>query len=114
MTTNRLLERPQHYAGDPQSRCDKLNAERLTEMQGRYYYVKRQDQRVNGENRTVESIEWMELPQGTKGWIRENEARVKGLIRKITGGDTWLIDDVYRRAYEAAPKPIPWSTIPVK
>ncbi len=105
MTSNALAARraePETQYHDKQARCDVLNERRLTYMMGQFYFVKRFDD-------GTEKIECMDLPIGTKAWIRENISRVKGLIRKITGGDSHLIDAIFRRAVEAAPTPVAWS-----
>lgn len=98
---------PIYQSFDKQSRCDDLNREELTHKMGRFFYVKETESKTTGE--ILESIEWMEIPNGTKAWIRENAARVKGLIRSITGGNPALIEEVYQRALNAAPSPKAWS-----
>jgi hypothetical protein len=112
MTKNRLITNaPAVECFDKQTRCDVLNREVLTHKQGRFYYVKDAGHDANGQ--VVQTIEWMEIPGGTKGWMRENAPRVKGLIRKITGGSPALVDEVYQRALDAAPVPIPWEKMRV-
>lgn len=109
MTTNPLATRrtePEYQAVDKQFRCDTLNAESYTIMRDWYWYVK-VDKKANGD--VTETIERMDLPTGTKGWIRENQQMVKGLIRKITGGPPQLIEAIYQRAYNAASSPVSWS-----
>lgn len=93
---------PETHYHDKQARCDDLNGRRLTVMMDQFYFVRRFDD-------GTEKIECMDLPAGTKGWIRENGPRVKGLIRKITGGEQWLIDQIYQRSIDAAPVPKAWS-----
>ncbi len=105
MTSNALAARraePETQYHDKQARCDVLNERRLTYMMDQFYFVKRFDD-------GTEKIECMDLPIGTKAWIRENASRVKGLIRKITGGEQWLVDQIYQRSIEAAPVPKSWS-----
>jgi hypothetical protein len=112
MTKNRLIANaPTVECFDKQSRCDVLNREELTHKQGRFYYVKETESKSTGE--VSQTIEWMELPGGTRGWMLENSARVKGLIRKITGGSPSLVDEVYQRALAVAPVPIPWDKMRV-
>jgi hypothetical protein len=108
MTSNPLRSRtePQRQAFSKQDRCDMLNAERYTIMRDWFWFVKI-DKKGNGE--VIETIEYMDLPTGTKGWIRENQQMVKGLIRKITGGNPQLIEQVYQRAIEAALSPKSWN-----
>lgn len=101
----------QYQTLDKQARCDFLNRERLTHMQGRFYYKKFGGHDANGE--IVETIEWMELPGGTRGWMKDNAPRVKGLIAKITGGGPELVDEIYQRALAVAPVPIPWEKMRV-
>ena len=112
MTKNRLItDAPVIQCIDKQGRCDRLNREILTHKQGRFYYTKDAGHDANGQ--VIQTIEWMELPGGTKGWMKDNSARVKGLIRKITGGSPALVDEVYQRAMDAAPVPIPWEKMRV-
>lgn len=109
MTSNPLSARraePVHHDIDLQFRCDQLNAMPLTEKLDKFYFVKAHE---NG----TDTIECMDLPLGTKGWIRENEARVRGLIRKITGGPPQLVDLIYQRTLRAAPVPTPWDKMRV-
>jgi len=101
----------QYECMDKQARCDFLNRENLAHLQGRFYYAKDAGKDANG--RPIQTIEWMELPGGTRGWMLENSARVKGLIRKITGGSPALVDEVYQRALAVAPVPIPWEKMRV-
>ncbi len=109
MASNPLAARraePEYQFTDAQSRCDQLNEHRLTYLQDWFYYVKS----TTGSNgKTHDSIERMDLPTGTKRWIMENQPRVKGLIRKITGGDQRLIEEIFQRAVAAAPTPIAWN-----
>ena len=112
MTRNRLIDNaPEFQCIDKQARCDRLNRERLAQMQGRFYYKKFGGHDANGE--IVETIEWMELPGGTRGWMKDNAPRVKGLIAKITGGSHELVDEIYQRALAVAPVPIPWEKMRV-
>ena len=108
MTSNPLRSRvePEYNAISKQHRCDLLNAQRYTIMQDWYWFVK-VVKSANGD--LNETIEHMDLPTGTKGWIRENQAIVKGLIRKITGGNPQLIEKAYHRAIEAAASPKSWD-----
>lgn len=96
---------------DKQSRCDVLNREELTHRQGRFYYVKETESKSTGE--VSQAIEWMDLPNGSRDWMKDNAARVKGLTRKITGGSPALIDEIYQRALSVAPVPIPWEKMRV-
>ena len=112
MTRNRLIDNtPEFQCIDKQARCDRLNNERLAHMQNRFYYTKDAGHDANGQ--IVQTIEWMELPGGTRGWMKDNSARVKGLIRKITGGSPELVDEIYQRALAVAPVPIPWEKMRV-
>ena len=108
MTNNPLKTRaePQHQTTSLNSRCDTMNAEKYTIMSGCYWFVK-VDEKADGE--VTETIECMELPTGTRGWIRENEHKVKGLIRRVTGGDGELIEKIYQRSLQAASSPICWN-----
>lgn len=114
MTTNPLAARRAevtHEVMDKQFLCDKINSYELTHKLDKFYYVKETTSSATGQ--IVETIESMDLPTGTKGWIRENEARVKGLIRKITGGSPHLVAMIYQRTLDAAPVPIPWDKMRV-
>lgn len=101
----------QYQTLDKQARCDVLNREELTHKQGRFYYVKETESKSTGE--ITQAIEWMDLPNGSRDWMKDNAPRVKGLIRKITGGSPALIDEVYQRALAVAPVPIPWEKMRV-
>jgi hypothetical protein len=114
MTTNPLAARraePVYEVLDKQFLCDKLNGYELTHKMDRFYYVKETQSSATGE--IIETVECMDLPTGTRGWIRENEARVKGLIRKMTGGTPHLVAAIYQRTLAAAPVPIPWDKMRV-
>lgn len=114
MTSNPLAARraePVYQQVDAQARCNVLNGYDLTHKMGKFYFVKETMSSATGE--MVQAIEGMDLPIGTKGWIRENTSRVKGLIRKMTGGEPWLVDEIYQRAIDAAPVPIPWEKMRV-
>jgi hypothetical protein len=114
MTNNPLAARRADHESqtifDAQDICDRRNAENLTYMKDWFFYVKETE---TASGKITATVERMDLPTGTKRWVSEN-ARVKGLIRKITGGDNRLIEEIYDRALRAAPVPIPWEKIPVK
>jgi hypothetical protein len=114
MTANPLAARraePVYDVIDKQSLCDQLNGYELTHKLDKFYYVKETQSSATGG--MIKTLECMDLPTGTKGWIRENEARVKGLIRKITGGSPDLVAVIYQRTVNAAPVPIPWDKMRV-
>lgn len=114
MTSNPLAARraePKYEVHDKQAICDRLNNAILTHKMDQFYYVKETTHPTTGE--VVQRIECMDLPIGTKGWISENSTRVRGLIRKITGGNSALVEEIYQRALNAAPVPIPWDKMRV-
>lgn len=105
MTANPLARRNEqadYQVYDKQARCNELNEKNLTHMMDQFYFV-----RTFKDN--TQKIECIHLPVGTKRWIKENENRVKGLIRKMTDGDQSLIDEIYERAWRAARNPVAWS-----
>lgn len=100
---------PTYETVDKHYRCAELNSSNLTYLSGWFYFVK-EIQSPNGQ--LIESIERMDLPSGTKAWLRDNERRVFGLIKSIVGDDIRLIDEVYRRAIASACSPISWFNLP--
>jgi hypothetical protein len=109
---NPLSRKPEikYEHGDPDYRCRELNSRKLTYMMDWFYFTK---ESTDHNGNIVKTIERIDLPSGTKGWILENSARVKGLIRKMTSGSPELVDEIYRRTVASAPTPIPWDKMKV-
>lgn len=101
----------QYQTVDCQAKCDQLNMSKLAYQLDWYWFV-RKSENANGD--VTETIDHIELPIGTKSWIRENQAKVKGLIRKLIGQDGRRVEECYQRALQAAPVPIPWKDIPIR
>lgn len=101
--TNRLVQYERPQISDWQSRCDMLNAQSLTYRMERFYFVR------HDENGRATGIEHMELPTGTKAWLLDNPKRVKAWIAKVSNTGPDVIEEIYRRAVDAAPVPKSWS-----
>lgn len=102
MTSNPLFTRrhqPQEAANwkPPADLVEEMNAGPLGRAYGWFWYLR------DG------AIKKLDLPQGSKNWLKENEARAKSYIRKIVGEEPQLIQRAYNLAVEYATEPKAWS-----
>lgn len=104
MTTNPLARRrtePQEASNwePPHILVDEMNAGPLGRAYGWFWFLK------DG------AIKKIDLPHGSKNWLRENERQAKGYLRKLIGEEPHLIQRAYNLAVEYATDPKAWRNL---
>lgn len=94
--TNRLMAQAPTFQRDYSQEAANMNGQAFTRAQGWYWFA------------NDKGLQHIDMPVGTKGWLRENPKPAKAYLRKVMG-DGWQVDDAYQLAIEYATQPKAWS-----